>query len=87
MIYDKEIYFEVSSSDETKPNCNTEFPDINSAIEYAERNGYDLICEIGGSWDEYKKCWFCEEWKSTSELNRDSLCDHCESYLISRGEI
>lgn len=87
MIYDKEIYFEVSTTDNSKPNCNIEFPDIESAIEFAEKNGFDLICEIGGSWDEFKKCWFCEEWISTSELNRDNLCDHCESYLISRGEI
>lgn len=87
MIYDKEIYFEVNSTDNSKPNCDIEFPDIDSAIEYANANGFDLICEIGGSWDEFKKCWFCEEWKSTSELNRDNLCDHCEAYLISRGEI
>ncbi len=88
MIYPERHYYEVDSTTENKlPTCYIEFPDIDSAIEYAEQNGYDLICEIGGNWNEYKKCWFCEEWIDTAELNRDNLCEHCESYLISRGEI
>ena len=60
---------------------------MEDAIKYADENGADLICEIGGSWDEFRKCWFCEEWVPTSELNKNDLCDHCENYLISRGEI
>ena len=38
------------------------FETLDNAIEYAEANGADLICEVGGSWDEYKKCWWCGEW-------------------------
>ena len=83
MIYPDYHYYEVNCTEENRlPACDTEFPDLETAIEYAETHGYDLICEIGGSWDEFKKCWFCEEWKSTSELNRDNLCDHCESYFL-----
>lgn len=63
------------------------FDTLEEAIQYAEENGATLICEIGGAWNEFKKCWFCEEWKTTDELNKDNLCDHCENYLISRGEI
>ena len=63
------------------------FDTLEEAIQYAEENDIEIICEIGGAWDEFKKCWFCGEWKSTDELNNDNLCEHCENYLISRGEI
>lgn len=85
-----DVYYEVENTNtpaDGLPNGVTAFDDLDSAIEYAEANGCDLICEVGGSWDEYRKCWFCEEWKSTAELNKNDLCEKCENYLISRGEI
>ena len=60
---------------------------LEGAIDFAEKNGVDLICEIGGNWIEYGKCWFCEEWVDITTMNSNSLCDKCESYLISRGEL
>lgn len=60
---------------------------LEAAIEYAEAHECDLIAEIGGSWNELQKCWFCGEWVDSSALNKNGLCDHCENYLISRGEI
>ena len=85
-----ERYYEVenkSTPADALPAGVVGFDDLESAIEYAAANGADLICEIGGSWEEFRKCWFCEEWVPTSELNKNDLCEHCESYLISRGEI
>ena len=55
--------------------------------ERPESHGCDLIAEIGGSWTEFKKCWFCDKWVDITTMNKNDLCDHCESYLISRGEI
>ena len=63
------------------------FEDLESAVECANEIGAEDIAEIGGSWDEFKKCWFCEEWVPVTEMNKNNLCDHCENYLISRGEI
>lgn len=63
------------------------FEDLENAIEYAESNECGLICEVGGSWTEFKKCWFCGEWVDVTEMNDNDLCNHCENYLISRGEI
>jgi hypothetical protein len=87
-------YFEVVKRyDENPPDgidykglciaCDT----FEEATQTADENDADYICEIGGSWDEYKKCWFCGEWVSIDCLNKNDLCDHCENYLISRGEI
>jgi len=63
------------------------FDTLEEAIKYADENGADEINEIGGSWDDFRKCWFCCEWVPVCELNKNDLCDHCENYLISRGEI
>lgn len=71
-----------------KGSCTATAHDtLDEAITYAESHGCDLIAEIGGSWAEYKKCWFCEEWHDITTLNKNDLCDHCENYLISRGEL
>ena len=63
------------------------FETLEKAIAFAEASGDTLICEIGGSWTEYQKCWFCEEWVDATTTNSNSLCAKCEDYLKSRGEI
>ena len=78
----KDIYYEIGNNREI-----LSFDTLEAAIEYADANDVTLISEIGGAWDDYVKCWFCEEWVPVSETNRENLCNHCESYLISRGEI
>ena len=62
-----------------------EFDEWEAAEEYTNANGCGLICEIGGSWDEYEKCWFCENWYPRNELDRDGLCDRCEMAAINHG--
>jgi len=82
------VYYEVENKNAPQdglPAGVVEFDDLDSAIEYAEKYGADLICEIGGSWDEFRKCWWCGDW--CCDVGKEGLCDHCENYLISRGEI
>lgn len=52
------------------------------ALEYIEKTSaaVERIEEIGGSWDVFKKCQFCEEWTPTNELNESGFCGHCEWY-------
>lgn len=64
----------------------TAFDDIETAIEYADRNGCSVISEIGGNWTDFEKCWFCGEWFDVCELNKEELCKSCELALWSRGE-
>ena len=73
-------YYEIYREGETLA-----FDTLDEAIAFANENDCTTICEIGGSWDEYEKCWFCQEWRC--DTNTQGLCEHCESYLISRGEI
>lgn len=63
------------------------FDTLEEAIEYADKNKCTLISEIGGAYDEYVKCWFCNEWVESTTTNSNGLCERCESYLISRGEL
>ena len=60
------------------------FEDFDEAVVYAEEHNIEYITEIGGSWDEVKKCWWCEEWTPSSDMNTNDLCYTCESYLKSR---
>ena len=54
---------------------------LEGAIDFAEKNGVDLICEIGGSWTEYGKCKFCGEWVDITELNEYGDCSRCETAI------
>jgi len=54
------------------------FDDLDEATAYADASGYTLISEIGGSWTEYGKCWFCGEWFDVCELNNNDECSRCE---------
>lgn len=90
--YEVYIYTETGERDadgiDYKGSCTVvEFDNWEDAEQYANDNGATLICGTGDDWDDYKKCWFCGEWKPTSEMNKDDLCEHCEMYLKSRGEI
>lgn len=51
---------------------------LEEAIDFAEKNGVEMICEIGGSWTEYSKCNFCGEWVDITELNEEGDCPRCE---------
>ena len=94
MAKQNDIYYEVVKRYDENPldgidykglciACDT----IEEAIATANEIDATIICEIGGNWEEFEKCWFCEEWVSSSELNKNGLCEKCENYLISRGEI
>lgn len=54
------------------------FESLENAIEYADKNGGTLISEIGGNWSDFEKCWFCNEWYESTELNKDGVCQRCE---------
>ena len=54
------------------------FDTLEEAIEFANNNGVTFISEIGGNWEEYMKCWFCEEWYSSTEINSVGVCERCE---------
>ena len=52
---------------------------IEKAIEFAEQNKCEIICEIGGNWEEFKKCWFCGEWIPATNFNIGAtVCTRCE---------
>ena len=72
-----EIYYEVQS-DEKEVRA---FHSLEEAINFADKHGSELICEIGGSWMEYGKCWFCGEWFGVSELNSENECSRCEDAI------
>ena len=78
----KDHYYEIGINGEI-----IAFDDFDDATAYADAHGATLICEIGGSWDDFAKCWWCDNWVPVSDMNKNSLCSHCESYLMSRGEI
>lgn len=67
------------------------FDTLEDAIERADALKATTIYEIGGSWDEYMKCWFCGEWFPVSELNFENsttdegLCNQCKIATIQHG--
>lgn len=81
-----EIYYETTHNDGGEFPITVAHKTIDDAIEYADANGIDLICEIGGSWDEYEKCWFCGEWYPSTDLDKNGTCWRCKLALWSRGE-
>lgn len=70
--------------DENTVGC-VEFETWEDAEEYANANGCGLICEIGGSWDEYKKCWSCGEFYPKYEMNAGGTCERCEISAREHG--
>ena len=76
MITATKTYYELAHKDTL---CA--FDSLEQAIEYAEKHNIKTIQEIGGSWAEYEKCWFCEEWFDVSELNTNNECSRCETAI------
>lgn len=72
-----EIYYEVPCKD-GGVQC---FHSLDAAIEYADKNECTKISEVGGSWVEYGKCWFCGEWFDICELNAGDECSRCEAAI------
>ena len=84
-------YYEVVKRDDLAPSdgvdwkgacyaCDT----FDEAVQIAESVGAELISEIGGSWEEFAKCWFCEEWQPITEINNNGCCDRCARAIWSR---
>lgn len=69
-----EIYYEVGCHD----GSVQAFHSLEDAIAYADKNKCTAISEIGGSWTDYKKCEWCEEWYDTCDINRGGICYRCE---------
>lgn len=79
-----EHYYETAHNDSGEV---VEHETLEKAIEYAEAHGIDLICEIGGPWDEYKKCEWCGEWYDHYEIEENNgICNRCHAAIRSRGE-
>ena len=55
---------------------------LEDAITFAEAHAIPTIYEIGGSWDEYGRCWFCGEWYPVIELDRET-CRGCRLAIWS----
>lgn len=88
MIQDTKIYYETVHSSGDNPEDGIDYKGIlvahdtlEDAIDYAEQNGIETITEIGGSWTEYEKCWFCGEWFDVNELNTNNECSRCEAAI------
>ena len=68
------IYYEVQDSE----GAVRSFPALEDAVIFADENGSKLISEVGGSWTDYGKCWFCEDWYDVCDINRGGTCSRCE---------
>lgn len=67
-------YYETGTDHETQAHAT-----IEEAIAFADENNCEIICEIGGNWEEWRKCWFCDDWMPTSEFSRNAtVCHRCE---------
>lgn len=73
-------YYETTHNDGGEFPVTTAHATLEEAIEFAEANGIDLICEIGGAYDEYEKCGFCDEWMPSQDLDENGWCEHCNWY-------
>lgn len=55
------------------------------AMERADEVGTDVITDLETG-EEWLKCWFCEEWYPSYDIDKQGLCDRCKLALWSRGE-
>ena len=74
------VYYEVSIGDAVQS-----FDELEEAIAFADEKGCEEICEIGGSYTDYRKCDFCGEWEDTCNLNEHGDCSRCEAAIMSHG--
>lgn len=65
---------------------STEFATLEEAIEFANKNDMSIIQEWGGSYTEYRKCGWCDEWVDSRELRNSWACERCRLGIASRGE-
>lgn len=56
---------------------NTCFDTIEDAIEFADKNGLSIIQEVGGNWEQWERCSFCNDWFPSCDLNELKRCDRC----------
>lgn len=75
------IYYETAKDGEIQAH-NT----LEEAMQFADENRCEIICEIGGHWAEWQKCAFCDNWEESVELNAQGYCTYCEQAIKSRGE-
>lgn len=56
---------------------------FDDALEYIYETSaaVERIEEIGGSWDVFKKCEFCNDWFTEHELDEDGWCEDCNWYV------
>lgn len=95
MTHYYEVYKIVSANDmytdedvDYKGSCEAvAFDTLDEAIEYADKNSITSITEIGGSWIDYEKCSFCDEWFDSCELNKDGECQNCQQAIKSHGGV
>lgn len=74
-------YFEIAGAGEIIARDTLE-----EAIETADEIGATLITEIGGSFDEWIKCPFCDEWDISTSITSAGVCRRCQLAIYSRGE-
>lgn len=62
-----------------------EFETFDEATAYAEEKGLDVVQEMGGAYDEYRKCAFCGEWFPVHDLNESGYCELCAVAIRDHG--
>lgn len=78
--------FEIDYREEGAIFPTTEcFDTLEEAIEKADKVGAELITD-NETWEEYLKCWFCNEWYPSCDIDKQGLCDRCKLAIWSRGE-
>ena len=83
--YEVVVPMECAEDDMRCRSGSVAFETFEEAVQFADENGATFISHIGGSWDEFQKCWWCEEWLPSTDFGTaEDLCKKCESYLKSR---
>lgn len=78
-------YFETVHHDGGEYPIATAHDTLETAIDFADAHGIELICEIGGSFDEWQKCAFCGEWFLAYTLNEHGDCERCAVAIRDHG--
>lgn len=71
---------------ETK-NDILDFETFEDAVAFIETLEAADEIEFYSGYDSFKKCWFCGEWYTKSDMDeRSELCHGCYLAIRSRGE-
>lgn len=73
-------YYETSTKGEIQSHETLE-----QAIEFANANNCEIISEIGGNWEEFQKCWFCDDWFISTELIGTGVCARCDRAIADHS--